>query len=138
MTFGDPRFSKNEQFELLRFCSKTNTVIHGAAQKLFSYFLEQFKPRSIISYADLRFSSLNPEKTLYHNLGFKQTHISQPNYWYTKDFIDLESRMKFQKHKLSEVLEKFDTTLSEEDNMFANGYKKMLDCGNHVFVWKKE
>ena len=137
MTFGEPRFSKEAKFELLRFCSKINTVVHGAAQKIFSYFIDKFKPESILSYADLRYSSLNPEKTIYSNLGFKHSHISTPNYWYTKDFITLEYRQKYQKHKLEGLLSFFDPSLSEEENMKNNGFHKLEDCGNHVFIWKK-
>ncbi|MFA5071244.1 MAG: HNH endonuclease [Candidatus Pacearchaeota archaeon] len=138
MTFGSPRFNKEYQYELLRFCSLKDAVVNGAAQKLFSYFLKTFNPSSIISYADLRFSSWTPEKTIYHTLGFKHLHRSPPNYWYTKEGSIFENRMKFQKHKLHDLLEKFDPLLSESENMFANGYRKVLDCGNHVFVWRKE
>lgn len=135
MTFGTPRFSKNTKIELLRFCSKTNLWVNGAAQKIFSYFVEKFKPESIITYADIRYSNLDPKKTVYDKLGFIFSHISTPNYWYTKDFITLEPRMKFQKHKLAKLLPSFNPDLTEEENMTLAGYLKVRDCGNHVFLW---
>jgi len=136
MTFGEPRFSKDAKFELLRFCSKLNIIVHGAAQKIFSYFVERFKPESIVTYADLRYSNINPQKTLYALLGFEFSHTTQPNYWYTKDYIILEPRQKYQKHKLPGLLPSFDQNLTEEENMAAAGFFKLKDCGNHVFLYK--
>lgn len=138
MSFGTPRFNSNEySWELLRFCSKLNSIVVGGAGKLFKHFLKQVDPESVVSFADLRFSSLNPEETVYSKMGFIHSHMSAPNYWYTKDLITLESRMKFQKHKLAEILPEFDPKYTELENMLKNGWFKIEDCGNHVFVWNK-
>ena len=32
------------------------------------------------------------------------------------------------------MLEKFDSSLSERDNMFNNGYFRIFDCGNLVYT----
>jgi hypothetical protein len=136
MSFGQPRFAKDYQYELLRFCNKNYHLIPGAASKLFKSFLKNYNPLSIISYCDVRFSSLDPKQTVYSSLGFKHTHTSRPNYFYIKDG-KMYSRIKFQKHKLREVLDTFDPKLSERENMLNNGYDIFKDCGNHVFVWNK-
>lgn len=37
-------------------------------------------------------------------------------------------------NKLKNILEKFDEKLSEAQNMANNGYNRIFDCGNLVFV----
>lgn len=70
---------------------------------------------------------------LYSAIGFKLDKISPPNYWYFKR-SKLESRVKYQKHKLKHLLETYDETKSEVQNMHDNGYGRIFDCGNLVFV----
>lgn len=138
MTFGKSRFSKKYEWELVRFANKQFTSIVGGASKLFTYFVNNFSPSSIVTYADKRYS----DGTFYEKIGFTKLHESEPNYHYWKSnnplFDDkLFSRNRFQKHKLSNILEKFDTSLSEWDNMVANGYDRIWDCGNFVFGWSR-
>ena len=130
MTFNTPRFNKNYEYELIRLCSLKNYSVVGGASKLFNYFLKTFKPKSIISYANLRFSNGN----IYKKLGFNCIGTSKPNYFYFKNGV-LESRNKFQKHKLKGILETFDEQKTEEENMFDNGYLKIFDCGNLIFEY---
>lgn len=138
MTFGKARDNKH-QYELLRYAVATNTTVIGGAAKLFSAFIKEYHPESVLSYCDIRFSDLNPDNTVYTRLGFKLDHISQPNFKY----LDLNTkrlftRQHFMKHKLPGLLDNFDPELSEEQNMLNNGYVRQYDCGNYVFVWKNE
>ena len=137
MSFSSPRFDDTCEWELLRFCSKIKHIVPGAASRLFSYFKLKCNPKSIVSYCDIRFSSLDPKNTVYPHLGFQFSHSSKPNYSYHKEGI-FYSRLKFQKHKLPALLENFKEELSERDNMLANGYDIREDCGNHVFIWNSE
>ena len=132
MTFGKSRFNKKYEWELLRFCNKLNYHIPGAAGKLLKYFERNYHPKSIISYADRRWS----QGKLYKALNFQLDHSSAPNYWYFKSYTqeNLESRVKYQKHKLKNILENFQPNLSETQNMKNNGYHMIYDCGNHVFT----
>lgn len=131
MTFGKPRYNKQYEWELIRYCSKLNTQILGGSGKLLKAFEMQFKPKSLLSYADYRWSI----GKMYDSLGFKLDHISEPNYWYIKNTIcDRFSRVKFQKFKLKKILKNFDDSLSEVENMQNNGYDRIFDCGNLVYV----
>ena len=131
MSFGKSRFNKNVQYELIRFCSKLNTTVVGGASKLLKYFERNYNPESIISYANRRWSQGN----LYKKLGFDLVNKTPPNYFYFKPNENiLYSRNAFQKHKLKSKLELFDEHLSETENMFNNGYRKIFDCGNFVFI----
>ena len=130
MTFSKPRFNKNYDYELIRFCNKLNTSVIGSASKLFNYFIKNYNPKSIISYANRRFSN----GSIYEKLGFKFLRKTAPNYFYFKPSIRiLMSRNQFQKHKLANLLDKFDENLSESENMFNNGYRRIYDCGNLVY-----
>lgn len=136
MSFGKPRSATKYQYELLRYAVAKNTFIHGAAQKLFKFFLKEADPQSIISYCDIRFSSLDPNETFYPKLGFRYDGYSRPNYRYSDPLTNrIFSRQSYQKHKLSDKLENFNPELSEIENMRANGFFRQYDCGNHRFVW---
>lgn len=131
MTFGKSRYNKSVQYELIRFCSKVNYSVVGAASKLLRQFERTYNPQSIISYANRRWSTGH----LYHKLGFELTGTTPVNYFYFKnEYDELQSRVKFQKHKLKNILEVFDENLSESENMYNNGYRKIYDSGNLVFI----
>ena len=129
MTFGKPRFSKSYDWELIRFASKCGCNVTGGASKLLNHFRSSHSG-SIVSYADRRHSDGN----LYEKLGFMQVGVSKPNYWYVRGGEKL-SRYACQKHRLKDVLEDaFDPNLSEFENMSLNGWTRVHDCGNMVFV----
>lgn len=92
MTFGKCRYDKTHEWELLRFCVELGHHVPGAAGKLLKHFEREYSPKSLVSYADRRWSI----GKLYETLGFKLDHISKPNYWYYDAKNDkLESRIKF-------------------------------------------
>jgi len=131
MTFGKSRFNKKYDWELIRFCTKLNCSIVGGASKLLKYFEETYRPKNLISYADLRYSIGN----LYYKLGFSLSHISTIDYDYVSpDRKHRYSRIRFQKHKLAKILPTFDPNLTEWQNMQLNGYDRIWDCGNMAFA----
>lgn len=134
-------FTKNkdkDEYILQRFCSQIDTVVVGGASKLLKFFIRQYNPDKIITYGDVRFAGLGIEGSMYTKLGFKYSHRSKPNYWYTKDGLGLQFRRKFQRYKLDKIFNKeFDKSLSERDIMLAEGYQRLYDCGNHVFIYEK-
>lgn len=133
MTFGRSRFSKGHEFELLRFANKLNTSVVGGASRLFKHFIKTIKPNSIITYSDKRWNT----GELYSILGFTYSHTSSPNYFYfhKNNNLKLLSRQSFQKHKLESKLGVFDPNMTEWENMAANGYDRIWDCGNDVYSW---
>lgn len=134
MTFCKSRFNKKYEWELSRFSSALNTTVIGGASKLLKYFIRNYNPNSIISYANRRYSNGN----LYKQLGFDFLHNSSPNYFYIKgDCLDLYTRQAFQKHTLKNKLEIFNSDNSEWENMMNNGYDRIWDCGNSVWSWTK-
>jgi hypothetical protein len=131
MTLGKSRYNKNYDWELLRLASKTFLTVVGGASKMLKYFEQTYKPKSLISYSDRRFSNGN----VYNKIGFEYMHSTKPNYFYFKTGkYTLESRVGYQKHKLKDILPAFDASKTEMENMFDNGYRVIFDCGNMVFV----
>lgn len=131
MTFGKPRFNKHYEWEMIRYCNKLHTKISGGASKLLNYFKENYKPKSIISYADRRYFN----GKLYEQLGFSLLRKSKPNYYYfLNNTFNLYSRVQFQKHKLKHILTIFNSNLTESENMFNNKYRRIWDCGNLVYI----
>lgn len=135
MTFRKSRFDKKIQWEMMRFCNKINTLIIGGANKLFSHFINNYSPISIVSYCDRRYFTGN----VYKELGFTFVTNTSPNYFYIVDKKPI-NRLSFQKHKLKSKLKIFDNNLSEWENMKNNGFDRIWDCGNSkwVYVNKKE
>lgn len=132
MTFGKSRFEKNT-IELLRFCNKMGVTVVGGASKLFKKYIVDFDPISIVSYSHRgRFSG-----NLYKLLGFTFSHSSKPSYYYTNDYREIHNRIKYQKHRLPKLLENFNTDLTEWENMQNNGYDRIWDCGNNVWVFRR-
>jgi len=131
-SFGKSRFNKNYQYECTRMSSKINVI--GGASKLIKYFIKNIS-NSFIVYADLRYGS----GKVYEKCGLTELKRSPPNYWYfnKNNPIQLYSRVNFQKHKLKNIFENFDLNKTEYNNMLNNGWDRIWDCGNAVYIYKK-
>jgi len=44
----------------------------------------------------------------------------------------------FEKYKLKDKLEKYDSTLTATENMYENDYRKIYDSGNLVYLYIKK
>jgi len=133
MTFGKLRKmmggkSKEGEYEMYRFCNKLNTSIIGGASKLFKYFLNNYKPKQIISYADRRYFDGN----LYEKLKFNFIHSTKPNFWYFKqNSLNREYRFKYNKNIL--IKKGYNKTKTANEIMSEIGYLWIYDCGNLKF-----
>ena len=127
MTFN--KASKHAKYELVRFCSLRGFSVLGGASRLLKAF-QKHNNGSILSYANLRWSN----GQLYNSLGFRLLHQSPPNYFYTNDYEVLYGRELFQKHKLESKLDIFKPLDSEWTNMQNNGWDRIWDCGNLVYL----
>ena len=130
MSFGNLRKSLGSkniigEYEMYRFCSSKNTI--GAPSKLLSYFIKKYRPNKIISYADRRYSS---NSAFYSKIGFTFSNYTKPNYFYTNDYLTKYHRFNFRKDQLSKKIKKFDSSLSEWQNIQLNGYDRIWDCGH--------
>ncbi len=129
MSFGKSRFNKKFEWELLRYANKINCSVVGGAKRIFKKFTIDNNPESLVSYCDNRYFT----GFVYSSLGMELIGEAKPNYFYTKRYKRY-SRVKFQKHKLKNILETFDEEKTEVENVLNNGYDIIHDCGNKVFA----
>lgn len=133
MTFSRPRYNRNYEYELIRYCS-THQVV-GGAEKLFSYFINSYNPKSIISYCDLsKFTGAT-----YKKLGFELHGSSISKHWF---------RMKDGKHITDNLLRQrgvdqllgtqFGKGTSNEQLMRKQGFVEIYDAGQATYVWNKQ
>lgn len=133
MTFGKPRYNKNYEYELLRYCSSQNVI--GGAEKLFTYFLKNYKPQSIISYCDLsKFTG-----DVYKKLNFQSVGNAEPSkHWYN---------IKTKKHITDNLLRQrgFDQLFgtnygkgtSNDELMLEHGFLCLYDCGQQTYIYSQ-
>ena len=131
MIFGKQRKlmglkSEDDTYEMLRFCSKLNTSVIGGSEKLFKFFIKNYSPKEVISYADRSWS----QGKLYQKLGFKLIHKTQPNYYYIVNGIR-KYRFNYRKDKL--IRDGFDSNKTEHEIMLERKIYRIYDSGSLKF-----
>ena len=134
MTFGAPRYNKNYEWELLRLCSHKDYKVVGGAERLFKHFIKMQDPKSIISYCD--YSKFSGD--VYNRLGFKQSgNVSISKHW-SKGEEHITDNLLRQRGYDQLFNTNFGKGTSNEELMLENGWLPIYDCGQLVFIWKKE
>lgn len=119
---------KDNEYELLRFCNKLNTSVIGAASKLLKYFIKNYNPTLIMSYADRSWSQGN----VYKKLGFVLFGKTKPNYYYIIDGLR-HHRFNFRKEKL--IKEGFNHNKTEREIMIERKIYRIYNSGNLKFIY---
>jgi hypothetical protein len=133
MTFGKLRnvlgnkIKNDNEYEMLRFCNKLNTIVVGGASKLYSFFKLKYKPFNVISFANRRYSNGN----LYKQLGFNLKYNTAPNYWYV---VGKERKHRFLFRKDILVKQGFNKNKTEHQIMSERKIPRIYDCGNIKFI----
>lgn len=133
MSFGKPRFSKNCEYELLRYANKYSYRIIGGAEKLFKHFIEEYCPNSIISYCDIdKFSG-----QVYEKLGFKFNRYTAPTFNWTDYDRVLNWKVVLDKGPDKILGTNYGKGTSNEEIMIKEGFVKVYNSGNKVYIWNK-
>lgn len=111
----------DSEWNLSRFCNKTGLNVIGGASKLFKYFIKNYKPKRVISYADKDWSF----GELYFKLGFEKVLETKPDYKYIIEGRRIH-KSRFRKSRLN-------TILTESEYMKKSHIKKIWDCGKIKF-----
>jgi hypothetical protein len=126
----------NDIYELTRYAVKNGYVINGMASKLLNFFINQYNPNRIISFADRRWTP-NQNDNLYIKLGFKCVNILKPDYKYYYRKSHRSGRLHkfgFGKNKLRlKYPNYFDINKTEWDMMQEIGYDRIWDCGKFKY-----
>jgi len=116
--------------ELIRFAS--NVRIPGILSKILKFTGFDI----VYSFANRCYTSTNHNVYLASN--FKEVKKTSPNYFYVKGDKTI-TRNSAQKHKLKSLLGvDYNNDLSEYENMKLAGYHRVWDCGNVLYLWRKE
>lgn len=132
MTFGKPRYNKNYQYELLRYCSKHLVV--GGEEKLFKYFLDNYNPESIISYCDR--SKFNGK--IYNKLGFTGDSNYRPSlHWYNMSTGQHITDNLLRQRGFDQLFNtNYGKGTSNEELMLEHEFVKVYDCGQQTFTYR--
>jgi hypothetical protein len=138
VTFSNKRIAlghknvKNKEYELSRYATSIEYRVVGGISKLLKYFITNYNPSSILTYADYRYSV---EDNMYSNIGFNMVGYTKPNYFYTNDYSKRLHRFNFTKHR---IVSHFggDSRLTEWENMVNMGYDRVWDCGSIKYEMK--
>ncbi len=101
MTFDNLEGRKkmeDNSWNISRFCNKLNTNVIGASSKLLNYFIKNYTPNRLISFADLDWSLGD----VYYKLGFELNRILKPDYKYIIDDKRV-NKQRFTKRKLCKI-----------------------------------
>ena len=134
MTF---KKENNEKWELTRFATDNNFICRGVGGKLFKYFISNYQPLEIKSFADRRWT-IDTNDNIYVKLGFSLEKILPPDYMYFNYNIGCERKHKFGFRK--QILHKkynLPLTMTENEMTKELGYEKIWNCGLLKYVWKK-
>lgn len=114
---------------MFRFCNKLNTNVIGGASRLFSYFVKNYNPIEVTSYADRSWS----QGELYKKLGFEFISKTEPNYYYV---INGVRRYRFLFRKDVLIKQGYDPNKTEHEIMLERKIYRIHDSGNLKFVFK--
>ena len=137
MTFRKPRYNKNYEYEIIRYCASANII--GGAKKLFKHFKVLHNPSSAISYRDLsKFTG-----TVYENLEFTLLRKPTPSkHWYniktkehyTDSLLRQQGFSRLINHK--DAKEDGLVDISNKELMLEAGFVEVYDCGQATYVWQ--
>lgn len=138
MTFNSNRnMTKNvqDEYELSRYSTKSEYIIRGLGSKFLKHFINEYKPKTIISFADRRWT-IDPINNFYTSLGFILDSITKPTYYYYNSKINKYKRFHkfgFGKNNLKKRYPNLDFNKSEKELTTELGYSKIWDCGLFKF-----
>lgn len=132
MTFGKPRYNRNYEYELIRYCSCYNII--GGAEKLFKYFIKNYNPNSIISYCD--WSKFNGDT--YLKLGFKFKNYSIGKHWYNLHTHQHITDNLLRQRGYDQLFgTNYGKGVSNEYLMLNNGFVEVYDAGQALYEYIK-
>jgi len=136
MTFGQPRFNKKYDWELVRLCFKPNITVQGGVSKMWNYFKTTYNPTSCICYLNLNLGGDN-----IHLEDFKFVKYNKPaGYWIhlktVRTITNNSLRFKGASRFIGdEDLVKYPKGMDNREIMKLEGFVEMYDCGNAIYEY---
>lgn len=144
MTFGHKRGcvgkydykGKEDEWELIRFCSLLHTNVIGGASKLLKKFIEVKQPDNIYSYASRDISI----GQLYNTLGFVSDGNITSSYWYIEpNTFKRYHRSSFTKDAIvKKGWKESKEGWTEAQAMNEKGFYRIYDAGQTKWIYKNK
>jgi len=120
----------DNSYELLRLCTKLDTIVVGGASKLYNNFIKIKNPNYILSFSNRDWSI----GKIYEKLGMKFKNYTPIGYFYSNGKRK-EHRFNHQKHILIKL--GFDKNKTEYQIMSERGYYRIWNTGNGIYEYNK-
>lgn len=130
MTFGKPRYNKKYEYELLRLCTCSNYIVIGGTEKLFKYFINNYKPKSIISYCDN--SKFDGE--VYRRLGFTLKDFGSPSKHWFNGKRHITDNLLRQRGFDQLFNANYGKGTSNEELIINEGFVEVYDSGQSIYI----
>jgi hypothetical protein len=136
MAFGKCRIVLNQkvnkdQYELIRFVNKIEFNVIGGASKLFSHFLKEYNPETIISYSDNAIF----DGGLYKKLRFNHLCDTGLDYYWV---IDKKRKHRYNFRKSNLIKMGYDANKTEREIMYEDvGSYRIWGCGLKKWEYTK-
>lgn len=144
MCFKKCGLDMTEEWELSRFATNINFNCQGLASKMFAFFNKKYKPKTVVSFADRRWTT-DEKDNLYTKLGFHFLGYTRPSYTYFKiknaqgeERYKRQHKLAFRKHILVKKYPNLSPNLTEKEMAEQLGYLRIWDCGLLKFVYFNE
>lgn len=108
----------------------TSKQVIGGFSKLLKYFQHNYEWNTLISFADLRWSTGN----LYAKTGWTLDDIIPPDYYYSPNGHDRYHKFNYRRKNLPKILNHFNPNMSEKQNCDVNNILRLWDCGKLRYV----
>ena len=130
--------SNNDVWILNRFATDDKYICQGVGGKLFQYFVKNYNPRSVKSFADRRWT-VDKENNLYTKIGFKLTKELNPEYRYINKSKPKERIHKFNlRKKTLHNRYNLPIDMTEKEMVKELGLVKIWDCGLYKYEWERK
>lgn len=114
-------------WEMTRYCVKIGFAVPGGFERIIKHFKASFNAKTIVTYADRRWS----RGDIYKKAGFQLDATLPPNYWYVKRNSDTQRfhKAKFRKERIEANFGPLLENETEKQAMERLGYSRIHDCG---------
>ena len=124
------RLIREDFWDIVQFCSILNCTIIGGISKILKVFENIHKPKEIFGKVNRDLS----DGKIFEILNFNKICNTQPNiFWVKEKTLEIYSDEFFNINILSKINHNFKNNLSQDENIFNNGFRKYLDSGNILF-----
>ena len=124
------RLIREDFWDIVQFCSILNCTIIGGISKILKVFENIHKPKEIFGKVNRDLS----DGKIFEILNFNKICNTQPNiFWVKEKTLEIYSDEFFNINILSKINHNFKNILSQDENIFNNGFRKYLDSGNILF-----